>query len=61
MRKSQGYIKRIIIKLKENPNLWKKLSKNGRRFVEKNIRWDLYAKNMEKIFKKVTKNKKLEV
>ena len=55
--KSPEKIAEAIIKLKENPDLWRKLSENGRKFVEKNIRWDLYAENMMKVFKEVLINK----
>jgi len=42
-----------IIRLKDNPDLWQKLSINGRKFVEENIRWDLYAENMMTVFNEV--------
>lgn len=57
--KSPEKIADAIIRLKENPNLWKKLSINGRRFIEENIRWDLYAQNMLKVFNEVLKEKSL--
>jgi len=47
----------LIIRLKQNPDLWIKLSINGRKFVEENIRWDLYAENMMKVFNDVLKEK----
>lgn len=51
--KSPEKIADAIMKLKGNPELWKKLSISGRSFVEKNIRWDLYAENMLKVFNEV--------
>lgn len=51
--KSPDKIADALIRLKENPDLWRKLSINGRRFVEENIRWDLYAENMLKVFNEV--------
>ena len=55
--KSPEKISDAIIKLKENPNLWRRLSTNGRKFVEENIRWDLYTKNMLRVFEEVLRNK----
>lgn len=55
--KSPEKIVGVIITLKDNHELWKKLSVNGRRFVEENIRWDLYAKNMMKVFNEVLEEK----
>lgn len=51
--KSPEKIADAIIKFKNNPDLWRKLSINGRKFVEENIRWDLYAENMMKVFNTV--------
>ena len=51
--KSPNSIADAIIKLKENPDLWRNISINGIKFVEENIRWDLYAKNMMKVFNEV--------
>ncbi len=48
--KSPQKIVDAIIRMKETPSLWKRLSINGRKFVEENIRWDLYTQNMEKVF-----------
>ena len=36
--------------------LWEHLSVNGRRFVEENIRWDLYGKRMLQLFSEVISN-----
>lgn len=58
--KSPEKIADAIIRLKDNPDLWRKLSNNGRRFVEENIRWDLYAENMVKVFNEVLKEKRLQ-
>ncbi len=58
--KSPEKIAEVILKLKENPDLWRRLSENGRKFVEENIRWDLYAKQMLNLFQK-TLNKSHEV
>ena len=55
--KSHEKIASAIIKLKENPDLWRNLSINGRKFVEENIRWDLYVENMVKVFNEVLKEK----
>lgn len=55
--KSPSKIADAVIRLKENPNLWKTLRINGRKFVEENIRWDLYAQNMLKVFNEVLKEK----
>ncbi len=41
-----------VEKLVNSPALWKKLSRNGRKFVENSIRWDIYTENMVKIFSK---------
>lgn len=55
--KSPEKIVDAIIRLKNRPDLWRKLSINGRKFVEKNIRWDLYVENMLKIFNVVIQEK----
>jgi len=55
--KSPEKIADAIIRLKDSPDLWRKLSINGREFVEKNIRWDLYAENMMKVFNEVLEEK----
>jgi len=57
--KSPEKIADAIMKLKEDPNFGRKLSTNGRKFVEENIRWDLYAKNMERVFLQVSNNKNI--
>jgi len=41
--------------LMQDKELWKKLSRNGRKFVEENIRWDLYGEKMVRLFKEVVK------
>lgn len=56
--KSPGKMADAIIRLKKNTNLWRTLSRNGRKFVEKNIRWDFYAENMIKVFNKVLEENK---
>lgn len=48
-----------IIKLKQAPDLWKKLSMNGRQFVEQHIRWDLYAEQMMRVVNGVFETKKI--
>lgn len=58
--KSPAKIAEAIMKLKKDPQLWKKLSVNGRKFVEENIRWDMYAENMMKVFEKVLKEKRIK-
>jgi len=55
--KSHEKIADAIIRLKENPDLWRTLSINGRKFVEENIRWELYAENMLKVFNEILKEK----
>lgn len=51
--KSPDQIANKIIELKENDVLWSRLHINGRKFVEENIRWDLYTKNTLKVFDEV--------
>ena len=57
--KSPGKIAEAIIRLKEDSKLREKLSMNGRMFVEKNIRWDIYTKSVVEVFKKVLDAKKI--
>ncbi|MCG2790650.1 MAG: glycosyltransferase family 4 protein, partial [Actinomycetia bacterium] len=40
-------------KLLNDEKLWERLSINGRKFVEENIRWDLYGKKMLQLFNEV--------
>ena len=47
---SPGDIARAILRLRDSPELFNKLSKNGRAFVEENISWELYASNMLETF-----------
>jgi len=48
--KSPEEIAAAVEELVDNPDLYKKLSKEGRRFVEKNISWEKCAKRMLEIF-----------
>ena len=50
--KSPQEIAWAIDRLVNDPELYLKLSRNGRDFVEKNITWERYAKEMLKIFEK---------
>jgi glycosyltransferase involved in cell wall biosynthesis len=47
---SPAQIADAVEQLRENGELWKSLHVEGRRFVEENIRWDLYAKSMKTVF-----------
>jgi len=43
-------------KLLNDEKLWERLSINGRKFVEENIRWDLYGKKVLQLFSEVLSN-----
>jgi glycosyltransferase involved in cell wall biosynthesis len=43
-------------KLLNDEKLWERLSINGRKFVEENIRWDLYGEKMLQLFSEVLSN-----
>lgn len=47
---SPDQIADAVEQLRENRDLWESLHLEGRRFVEENIRWDLYAKSMRAVF-----------
>lgn len=54
-----GRVEEIAACLKQlfnDEQLWERLSVNGRRFVEENIRWDLYGKRMLQLFSEVISN-----
>jgi glycosyltransferase involved in cell wall biosynthesis len=44
-------------KLFNDERLWERLSTNGRKFVEENIRWDLYGGKMLQLFQKIMRNR----
>lgn len=46
-------IANAITALLKDGNLWNRLHRHGRKFVEENIRWDLYAVAMRKEFEKL--------
>ena len=48
--KSPEEIAESIERLIDNPDLYLKLSQNGRKFVEENISWQKYAQGMLKVF-----------
>ena len=50
--KAPEEIAAAVERLINNPELYLKLSRNGRSFVEKNITWERYAKEMLEIFEK---------
>jgi len=45
-----------IVELIENEELRIKMGKNARKYVEKNLSWEKYMENMEKVFMKVLEN-----
>ena len=47
---SPDQIAEAVEELGRNGFLWESLHREGRRFVEENIRWDLYAKGVREIF-----------
>lgn len=47
-----------IKKMVENPEIYKKLSKNGSEFVRQNISWSNYASNMLRFFQEAIREKK---
>ncbi len=47
---SPGQIADAVERLRKDPSLWESLHREGRKFVEENIRWDLYAARMREIF-----------
>jgi len=55
--KSPEKIAENIIKLYSDDKLWDNLHKNGRQFVEENITWDIYSKNMLTVFNETVKRK----
>jgi glycosyltransferase involved in cell wall biosynthesis len=52
---SPGQIAEAVERLVADGLLWRRLHVEGRRFVEKNVRWDLYAKNMKAVFLRVAR------
>jgi glycosyltransferase involved in cell wall biosynthesis len=47
---SPAQIADAVERLRENEGLWESLHVEGRRFVEENIRWDLYAERVREVF-----------
>ena len=43
---SPGQIAHAVRSIADSPGLWRKLSEQGRDFVEKNITWEIYARRM---------------
>lgn len=52
---SPAQIADAVQRLRENEELWKSLHVESRRFVEENIRWNLYAKSMKAVFMRATR------
>jgi len=50
---SPGQIADAVDRLRADHALWDSLHREGRKFVEENIRWDLYAARMREIFTRV--------
>jgi len=48
--KNPGSIAEAIERLAKDNELWERLSRNGREFVLRNVRWDLYGKKMAELF-----------
>jgi glycosyltransferase involved in cell wall biosynthesis len=51
---SPPQIAEAVVRLSREPDLWRRLHVDGRRFVEAHIRWDIYADNMRYEFRRVT-------
>lgn len=49
---SPGQLADAVDRLRLEPNLWTSLHREGRRFVEERIRWDLYAARMREVFER---------
>lgn len=43
----------LTVKVLNDKNLWKKLSKNGKEFVSKNYDWDLISSKLDKIYQEI--------
>lgn len=50
---SPAQIADAVCALNSNQDLWRFLHVEGRRFVEENIRWDLYTRRMREVFTRV--------
>lgn len=53
---SPGQIADGVERLLTEHSLWDSLHREGRRFVEENIRWDLYAARMREIFRRMVRS-----
>lgn len=48
--KTPEEIRNVVLELVSNPEFYSKISKNGQKFVEKNISWQKYAREMIDVF-----------
>ncbi len=53
---SPGQIADAVERLGTDRPLWESLHREGRKFVEENIRWDLYAARMREIFRRAVRS-----
>lgn len=53
---SPGQIAEAVERLRDDPAMWESLHREGRRFVEENIRWDLYAARMREVFRQTVRS-----
>lgn len=51
--KNPEQIADAVLAIIDNPDIYRRLSKNGRAFVEQGISWEKYTDHMEDIFRKV--------